>query len=117
MTTVTVFRCVPPPIIGVCGVVPDRGFEAFEATLDWLETTGVLVERFDPQGSPAEVAAFDAALQALARAGERCLPLLLVNGVIVSAGRRLARTELARLVGLSRQQDGEKATPCEMVVP
>jgi len=24
MTTVTVFRHAPPPIIGVCGVVPDR---------------------------------------------------------------------------------------------
>jgi len=30
MTTLTVFRHPPPPIIGVCGVVFDRAFEAFE---------------------------------------------------------------------------------------
>jgi hypothetical protein len=35
MTAVTVFRRVPPPHIGVCGVVPDRGYESFEETLDW----------------------------------------------------------------------------------
>ena len=29
------------------GVPHDRAFEALEANLDWLETTGVFVERFD----------------------------------------------------------------------
>ena len=33
MTTVTVFRCRPPPVIGVCGVVFDRAVEAFEQNL------------------------------------------------------------------------------------
>ena len=56
MTTVTVFRHAPPPLIGVCGVVPDRVSEAFEQELDWLEASGLLVERFDPYGQPGEAA-------------------------------------------------------------
>ncbi len=115
MTTVTVFRRVPPPIIGVCGVVPDRGFEAFEATLDWLETTGVLVERFDPEGAPAEAAVFDAALRASPREDVR-LPLVLVDGVVVSAGRSLTRAELARLVGLSSEHGSKKVPPHGVLV-
>jgi hypothetical protein len=42
MTTVTVFRHPPPPVIGVCGVVLDRASETFEQSLDWLEATGIL---------------------------------------------------------------------------
>lgn len=41
MDFVTVFRHVPAPIIGMVGTFYDRGFEMFEADLDWLETTGV----------------------------------------------------------------------------
>ena len=48
MVFATVFRHVPPPIVGTIGTLYDRAFETFEANLDWLETTGVLVERFDP---------------------------------------------------------------------
>ena len=48
MTFVTVFRRVPKPITGMIGTLYDPDFERFEANLDWLETTGVLVEQFDP---------------------------------------------------------------------
>lgn len=75
MTTVTVFRHAPPPLIGVCGVLPDRDFEAFEQELDWLEACGLLVERFDP---------------------------ILVDGVVVSSGVHPTRSQLARLVGQHR---------------
>jgi ACR3 family arsenite efflux pump ArsB len=45
---VTVFRTVPPLIIGTCGVVPNRDFDAFEERLDAPEATGVAVDRLDP---------------------------------------------------------------------
>ena len=48
MTFVTVFRHVPKPITGMIGTLYDPQFERFEANLDWFETTGVLVEQFDP---------------------------------------------------------------------
>ena len=56
MTFVTVVRHVPRPIIGMIGTLHDPEFERFEANLDWLETTGVLVEQFDPVTAQQEVA-------------------------------------------------------------
>ena len=104
MTTVTVFRRVPPPLIGVCGVVPHRGYESFEETLDWLEASGFLVERFDPYRESAQVARFASVTQALAGLGERCLPLILLDGVVVSSGTRPTRAQLARIIGQRRGQ-------------
>src|SRR3972149_3797143 len=86
MTTVTVFRNAPPPLIGVCGVVPDGVFEAFEEELGGLEANGLLVERIDPDRQPAEAARFQGVTDALAKEGSRCLPLILVDGAIVSSG-------------------------------
>ncbi len=106
MTTVTVFRRVPEPIIGVCGFVPDRAFDAFEESLDWLESTGILVERFDPATQPSEVAPFDEVVKRLAREGERCLPIILVDGVLASEAVRPTRSQLARVVGRIRRDAG-----------
>ena len=99
MTFVTVFRRVPRPITGMIGILQDPDFERFEANLDWLETTGVLVEQFDPPAAPEEVARRPAVQQILSAEGERCLPLVLVNESIVSRGRYLSRAQLARAVG------------------
>ena len=97
-------------MIGVCGVVFDRAFEAFEQNLDWLEAIGVLVERVDPREEPAEAARFDAVRDLLAREGQRCLPLVLVDGALVSSGVRPTRSRLARLVGRHRRQPDLPAT-------
>lgn len=51
MTFVTVFRRVPRPITGMIGILQDPDFERFGGNLDWLETTGVLVEQFVSAGS------------------------------------------------------------------
>jgi hypothetical protein len=99
MTRVTVFRHVPPPIIGSVGVIPDRDFAAFEERLDWLEANGILVERFDPRTVPGEVAARGTVLDLLSAEGGRCLPLILVDGGIVWQGSYPSRTQLARAVG------------------
>jgi len=104
MTTVTVFEHAPPPLIGVCGVVPDRAFEAFEQELDWLEANGLPVERIDPYREPGDAARFEGVTDALATEGPRCLPLILVDGVIVSSGVHPTRTQLARVVGQRRSQ-------------
>ncbi len=104
MTTVTVFQHPPPPVIGVCGVVFDRAFEAFEQNLDWLEATGILVERIDPHEQPQEAARYEAVTDSLAREGNRCLPLILVDGVLVSSRVHPTRSQLARLVGRHRRQ-------------
>jgi hypothetical protein len=106
MTTVTVVRRVPPPIIGVCGTVRDRAFEAFEATLDWLESTGILVDRYDPETDRSEIARLPAASQVLTTEGDRCLPLILVDGAIACSTRAPTRSQMARIVGRTRCGSG-----------
>jgi hypothetical protein len=103
MTSVTGFRRVPPRIIGVSGVVPDRAFQAFE-TRDWLETTGVLVGRFDPEAQPSEVATFDGMSDKLGRHEVQERPVILVDGVVVSSGARPTRSQLAGTVGRCRRE-------------
>ena len=63
----------------VTGILQGPDFERFEASLDWLETTGVFVEQFDPSTAQEEVAK--------------------VNESVVSRGRHLSRARLARTVG------------------
>ena len=99
MTFVTVFRRVPRPITGMIEILQDPDFERFEANLDWLETTGVLVEQFDPSTAQEEVVKRPVVQQILSAEGDRCLPLILVNESVVSRGRYLSRAQLARAVG------------------
>jgi Arsenical resistance operon protein ArsD len=104
MPLVTVFRRIPPPIIGMIGVTQDRSFESFEEHLDWLEAAGVPVERFDPTADPREVVDREPVRTLLAREGDRCLPLVLVNDAVVLRGRYPSRAQLARAVGRARRQ-------------
>lgn len=99
MTFVTVFRRVPKPITGMIGVLYDPAFEKVQASLDWLETTGVLVEQFDPSTAQKEVAKRPAVQQNLSAEGDRCVPLILVSESVVSRGTYLSRAQLARAVG------------------
>ena len=109
MTLVTVFRRVPKPITGMIGILYDAEFEAFEANLDWLETTGVLVERFDPATAQGEVAKRPAVQQVLADKRETSLPVILVNDLVVSTGRYLTRAQLARAVGQGWERSASAA--------
>jgi hypothetical protein len=111
MTNITVFRHVPRPIIGMVSGVNDRRFATLDESLDWLETTGLLVERFDPSVEPWEVAKRPAAQELLSK-GDGCLPLVLVNDVVVLQGIYPSRTQLARAVGTQRhgtRQSGRRA--------
>lgn len=101
---VTVFRHVKRPIVGTAIVAGDPAFEAFEAKLDWLETTGTLVERFDPRTAPGELDTRPAVQHVLSSEGPQALPLILVDNVIVSRGMYPSRTQLARIVGRGRRQ-------------
>jgi hypothetical protein len=103
MHVVTVFRHTPAPIIGTVGVIHDRASESFEAALDWLETTGMLVERFHPATAVGALARHPAAAELFERVADECLPLVLLDEVVASQGRLLSRTELARAIGEARR--------------
>ncbi len=98
---------------GVCGPVVDPQLPRFAADLEWLAGKGVSVERFNLAQQPEAFAANAQVKQALEGEGTDCLPLLLLNGVIVSKGSYPDREKLARWVRLS--DESEKSIYTESV--
>ena len=85
---------------GVCGPEVDPALVRFAADLEWLKTNGADVERFNLSQEPAAFVA-NAAVAAAMRARDDALPLLLVDGKIVSQGSYPERGVLAELAGIS----------------
>jgi hypothetical protein len=82
---------------GVCGPSVDPALPRFAADLEWLKSKGLEVERHN---LAQEVSAFTSnpvVKTALNNGGSKCLPLLLLDGIIVAEGVYPTREELARL--------------------
>lgn len=89
---------------GVCGTEVDSNLINFAVSIQWLGMAGVQVERFNPLHQYAAFAANAAVTQAVNEKGIECLPLILLNGQIVSTGTYPSRLELADIVGLPKTQ-------------
>ena len=96
---------------GVCGPNPDPVLPRFAADLQWLARQGVAVERHNLAQEPQAFAANETVKAALAKYGNDCLPLILVNEAIVSRGSYPARKELARLAGLPDEEPQSLYSP------
>ena len=92
---------------GVCGPNVDPALVQFGSDFLWVAGQGIHVERYNLAQQPQAFAANETVKAALAKDGNACLPLILVDGSIVSQGRYPAREELAKLVGL--EPDGTKS--------
>jgi hypothetical protein len=86
---------------GVCGPSVDPLLAAFAADVDWLNSQGVRVNRYNLAQDPQAFVAHPLVKDALQREGDACLPLVIMNGEIVGQGAYPRRDELARLVGLT----------------
>jgi hypothetical protein len=69
---------------GVCGPQVDPVLPRFAADLEWLRSQGHSVERFNLAQQPAAFAVNPEVHQLLAAQGTVCLPLIVVDGRIVS---------------------------------
>jgi len=69
---------------GVCGPQVDPVLPRFAADLDWLKSQGHQVERFNLAQQPDAFIANPDVHQLLATQGTDCLPLVVVDGAIVS---------------------------------
>jgi hypothetical protein len=99
----TKLQVYDPPMCcstGVCGPQIDPELPRFAADFHWLANQGLSVERYNLSQQPAGFVGNPIVKAALALEGTACLPLILVNGQIVSRGRYPERDELSRLTGL-----------------
>ena len=84
---------------GVCGVDVDPVLAQFASDLKWLTGQGVTVERHNLGQEPQAFAANAAVVKEM-QAGMDRLPLLLVEGEVVSTGLYPTRAQLAQKLGI-----------------
>ena len=85
---------------GVCGPSVDPELVRIAADLDWLKRQGVEVERYSLSQQPAAFAGNPVVKDALAKEGNGCLPLTVVEGAVVCSGKYPTRDALAGYAGL-----------------
>ena len=90
---------------GICGPQVDPALPKFASDLEWLKTQGVAVERFNLAQQPAAFVQSAVVRGALETEGQECLPLVVVDGKIMSRGAFPSREMLAKWLGA-----GEAAT-------
>ena len=95
---------------GVCGPSVDPALPRFASDLEWLKTKGIDVERHNLAQDVAAFTSNPAVKAALNSRGTQCLPLVLVEGKIVSEGTYLTREELAKLANVDFEP-GPVSTP------
>ncbi len=101
---------------GVCGVEVDPLLVQFAADLKWLEEHGIVVQRHNLGQEPRAFAANPAVLKEM-EAGMDRLPILAVDGLIVTTGMYPSRAQLAQKLGLALHGAVKKvisvaAAPC-----
>lgn len=80
---------------GVCGPEVDPALVQFASDLEWLRGHGHSVDRFNLAQQPSAFAQNARVRELLTSAGPGCLPLVFVNGELVSEGRYPQRLQLA----------------------
>lgn len=84
---------------GVCGTNIDPVLPRFAADLEWLKTQGVQVERYNLSQQPGAFVGNETVKAALHAEGSGCLPLILVDGRMVSRAAYPDRIALSGFVG------------------
>jgi hypothetical protein len=85
---------------GVCGPKIDPVLPRFTGDLVWFKAQGVSVTRYNLAQQPMAFAEHSMVREALEKEDVACLPLILVDGIIVSRGTYPERDALAALLGL-----------------
>ena len=88
---------------GVCGPNVDPKLVQFAADIDWLKEKGVDVERYNLAQQPDKFAECKPVTDAIALAGDLCLPLILVNGSITCRSTYPSRSELEEMAGVGEE--------------
>lgn len=84
---------------GICGPAVDPVLPRFAADLDWLKAQGHQVERYNLAQQPQAFIDNPEVHQLLATQGTNCLPLIVVEGTVVSRKGYPSREMLAMWAG------------------
>ena len=84
---------------GVCGPQVDPVLPKFAADLEWLKEQGHRVDRFNLAQNPEPFATNSTVQKMLSEEGVDCLPLILVDGQVVSRTDYPSRQNLALWTG------------------
>jgi len=101
---------------GVCGPNVDPTLVRFAADLHWLANQRVAVERYNLAQQPQAFAASEVVKAALRQFGNECLPLILLDGAVVSKGTYPTRDGLARLIGVEPDESEHVQTGATLPV-
>jgi len=104
MTTLQVFDKPMCCSTGICGPKVDPVLPKFASDLAWLKDQGVAVERFNLAQQPQAFVSHPDVKDAIRENHELALPLVRVNGVIVSRGTYPSREQLANWCGVSQSK-------------
>lgn len=85
---------------GLCGTEPDPALARFAADLQWLQSQGVVVERFSLSQQPDRFTKDATVMQAMNSRGADVLPIVMVNDQIVAERQYLSREQLGSRLGL-----------------
>lgn len=89
---------------GICGPHVDPDLPRFAGDLAWLRSQGHLVERFNLAQQPAAFTVNRHVQQLLQSEGMDCLPLVLVDGRVVSRSNYPTREDIALWTGTPQRQ-------------
>lgn len=94
---------------GVCGTEVDSVLVTFAADADWAKKQGINIQLFNLSQQPMAFAQNEIVKKFLERSGADCLPLILIDGDIVLAGRYPTRKELAQWANIELEQQPIKS--------
>lgn len=86
---------------GVCGPSVDPKLVRFAADVEWLKTKGIEIDRTNLAQDPGAFLHNPALKKALDSHGMKCLPLLVLDGEIITTGAYPSREALARHTGVT----------------
>lgn len=90
---------------GICGPAVDPVLPRFAADLDWVKSQGHQVERYNLSQQPMAFVQNPLVQQTLTKEGTDCLPLIIVNGHIVSRHGYPSREMLTMWLGTGAATD------------
>lgn len=100
MSTLQVFDPALCCSSGVCGQDVDARLVQAAADIEWARSQGAQIERFNLAQQPLAFAQNEAVRGFLERSGQEALPITVLDGQVVLAGRYPSRQQLSQWAGL-----------------